>query len=339
MSSYEQAGVSREGAQNWVAGFSDKMKQAYRPEILSQVGDYGSFYEAPRSYKDPIWVSTTDGVGTKLMLAEEAGAHALFGVGIDCVAMCVNDLLACRAEPLIFLDYLATGKLDQERSDKLIAGILEGCRQSNCSLIGGETAEMPQFYPKNRLDVAGFSVGVLERNQRFQKQEVKVGDLILGLKSSGFHSNGYSLIRKIMQDQRWTMASEIEGENLGDYLLRPTQIYVNSYLEIFRNPKVVAAAHITGGGLVENLPRVFDLEKCSAQIDLSSWDVPCMMQAFQKAAGVEQKEAYSTWNMGIGFSIIVRSEFAEELLADTKNDFVQIGEVVAKDSSGAVVLR
>jgi len=326
MSSYEEAGVSRKEADRWVDLIAGPMSKNFRREILSDVGDYGSFYEAPSHYSQPIWVATTDGVGTKLCLAEEAGDAAFVGIGQDVVAMCVNDLLACRAEPLIFLDYLATGKLKAKQSEKLVMGIIDACRRSGCSLIGGETAEMPGFYPPGRLDVAGFSVGVLEKTQRFNKKAVSAGDCIIAVPSSGFHSNGYSLIRKVMKEQSWNLDSQIEGQVLGESLLEPTKLYVNELLSLIRNESVLAAAHITGGGILENITRVYDESKVHAAFRLSDYEAPALMQTFCEAAKLDQKEAYSTWNMGIGFCLIVKPEFKEALLEMQPTYFV-LGEM------------
>lgn len=326
MSSYEESGVSRKAADEWVELISGPMAKNFRPEVLSGVGDYGSFYEAPSSYQEPIWVATTDGVGTKLCLAEEAGVSSFVGIGQDVVAMCVNDLLACRAEPLIFLDYLATGKLEPQQSEKLLLGIIEACKNSNCSLIGGETAEMPGFYPAGRLDVAGFSVGVLEKRQRFNKSLISAGDQIIGVPSSGFHSNGYSLIRKIMKDQSWRLDSQLDGEILGESLLQPTRLYINELLGLIREDQVLAAAHITGGGIIENISRVYDEQKVHAAFYLNRYEAPALMQTFCSAGQLEVREAFSTWNMGIGFCLIVKSEAVERILSQNPHYFL-LGEI------------
>lgn len=323
---YKAAGVDRELAQQWVEGFQDQMEATYRPEVLGERNDFGNYFQAPNSYREPLWVATTDGVGTKLELAEKAGASSYVGIGQDLVAMCVNDLLACRAEPLVFLDYLATGKIEIDSKMKLMSGIVNACKQSGCSLIGGETAEMPGFYPPGRFDVAGFAIGVLEKSKRFVKAAAQPGDAIVGVASSGFHSNGYSLIRKIMQEQNWQLDTEVEGEVLGDYLLRPTTLYIKELLEVCRDEAVKAAIHITGGGLVENLPRAFKDEAFAITIDTKAWAVPPVMQAFQMAGKIDDREVFSTWNMGIGFCFIMEAGAAARLCQENSK-FLKIGEV------------
>lgn len=333
---YQSAGVDREGAANWIKSLSHVIKSTQREEVLSGVGGYAALFESPSHYKNPVWVAGTDGVGTKLLLAEEAGDQAFYGIGFDLVAMCVNDLLACAAEPLVFLDYMATGKLNLERSTQLLTGIAEACREAGASLIGGETAEMPGFYKADQLDVAGFSIGVLDKSQLMSKDNVKVGDIVMALPSSGFHSNGYSLIRKVMEQQGWDLSTEIEGRPLGTYLLEPTRIYTMAALSIVRKPEVSAAAHITGGGFFENLPRVFDESKFEVEIDSSAWTVPEVMQTFVSAAEIDKKEAYSTWNMGIGFCVFCRESLVEKLEGLS---WMRIGQVKEKSSEESVVLR
>ena len=226
---YRDAGVDRDGASGLVESLRERVKKTYRPEILSEIGDFGGFFQAPKSMKDPIFVATTDGVGTKLLLAEAwtektGNSKCHRGIGQDAVAMCVNDLLACRAEPLVFLDYLATGKLGSHVLENLLEGIIQACADSGCSLIGGETAQMPGFYANHRYDVAGFSLGVLERDQRLSPKNVMPGDLVYGIPSSGFHSNGFSLIRKVMEDEHWKLEDIVEGRALAEHLLEPTRL-------------------------------------------------------------------------------------------------------------------
>jgi phosphoribosylformylglycinamidine cyclo-ligase len=250
-----------------------------------------------------VFVATTDGVGTKLLLAEEAQAHRK--IGQDLVAMCVNDLVACKAEPLVFLDYLATGKIDREQLNEVLLGIVDACRESNCSLIGGETAEMPGFYKPGRYDLAGFSVGAMERSDRMKRESVVAGDIIYGLPSSGFHSNGYSLVRRVLERQNWKLSDLRHGRSLGEALLEPTKLYVRQALELFRLVPVKAASHITGGGLIENLPRGFEESKVSAVIQRSRIPTSAVMRDFVGAAELSEVEAFSTWNMGIGFCVVV----------------------------------
>jgi phosphoribosylformylglycinamidine cyclo-ligase len=337
MSSYEEAGVSRDSAQKWVETLSSKLDRIRRPEVLSRVGDFGAFFEAPKNYQDPIWVATTDGVGTKLLLAEEMGSSFFEGIGQDLVAMSVNDLLACRAEALIFLDYLATGKLDPERDQFLIEGILKACQMSACSLVGGETAEMPGVYPVGRVDVAGFAMGVIEREARFMPESVKAGDLVLGFPSSGFHSNGYSLIRRILSLKKKNLSEDFEGKSLGELLLAPTKVYGPEILKLLRRPECVAAVHVTGGGLIENIPRVLPKNNLKVEIQTSSWEIPSLMNSFCEWGAVEKTEAFSTWNMGIGFCAVVHEDFDQSLW---KSQGAQIiGRVVKSDGPTEVILR
>jgi phosphoribosylformylglycinamidine cyclo-ligase len=322
---YKKSGVDREGAASWIQDLKNPIQQSFRAEILSSIGGFGAMFESPSSYRQPAWVATTDGVGTKLLLAEEAGDAAFFAMGVDAVAMCVNDLLACRAEPIAFLDYLAIDSLAKERMDFLLKGIIEGCRQSGCSLIGGETAEMPGFYPRGRLDVAGFAVGVLEKDQIWRNKVARENLVLVGLASHGFHSNGFSLIRKVMSEQGWTLDSQIEGQTLGDYLLKPTKIYVKECLNLLRSPSVFGAAHITGGGFIENIPRFLE-PGYRAVIRRESFESSSMMKAFAHAAKIDSAEVFSTWNMGIGFVFACEERLVEQVQRDIKDAFV-IGHV------------
>jgi phosphoribosylformylglycinamidine cyclo-ligase len=300
---YKDAGVDRDLADHLIEDLKSKISSTNRPEVESEVGDFGGFFRAPKHLKDPVFVATTDGVGTKLLLAEEAQAHRK--IGQDLVAMCVNDLVACKAEPLVFLDYLATGKIDREQLNEVLLGIVDACRESNCSLIGGETAEMPGFYKPGRYDLAGFSVGAMERSDRMKRESVVAGDIIYGLPSSGFHSNGYSLVRRVLERQNWKLSDLRHGRSLGEALLEPTKLYVRQALELFRLVPVKAASHITGGGLIENLPRGFEESKVSAVIQRSRIPTSAVMRDFVGAAELSEVEAFSTWNMGIGFCVVV----------------------------------
>lgn len=338
MSDYRESGVDRHAAANWVEGLRTRIQATYRPEILSPLGGYGALFQAPSSYAEPVWVASTDGVGTKLLLAEKAGDEAFFAMGIDVVAMCVNDLLACRAEPFIFLDYLALDRIQENRMNRLLSGIVEACRQSSCSLVGGETAEMPGFYPSGRLDVAGFSLGVLDRSQIFNPEQIPSSLRLIGFKSKGFHSNGFSLIRKVMEREAWELDSEIEGQTLGEYLLQPTRLYVAKLLSEIRSPEVYAAAHITGGGLIENLPRVFS-RKLQVVIQTENIPTDSVMRAFVERANCGKEEAYSTWNMGVGFVIFASESKAEELLNKFSEESFDLGCLREKKSDKAVVLE
>jgi len=330
LSDYKASGVDREAAATWIQELSPAIQSSFRPEILTGIGGFGAAFRIPEAIKDPVLMATTDGVGTKLMLAEMAGDESFFGIGIDLVAMCVNDLLACRAEPLIFLDYLATDRLNRSRATRLIKGVVEGCRQSLCSLVGGETAEMPGFYSSNRMDVAGFSVGVVDQSKLWKRDLIKAGDIILGVASSGFHSNGYSLVRKLLIKENWTLDSQVEGEVLGEAILKPTRLYVRDLLPICLQDDVKAGVHITGGGLVENLPRSFP-KTLKAKIDTANWERPSLMQAFVERLKVEKKEAYSTWNMGVGFCLIATPKKADELLEHSPELFFRVGELIERN--------
>lgn len=311
---YKEAGVDRKAGEDFVDQLKAGVKAIQRPEVLSGLGGFGACFEAPSHYQKPVFVATTDGVGTKLLLAEEAGSKAYPFVGQDCVAMCTNDLAASLAEPLVFLDYLATGKLNPKALQPLMEGILEGCRLSSCSLVGGETAEMPGYYPDGRFDVAGFSVGVIEKELAVHLPPLQEGDILVGLPSNGFHSNGYSLIRKIMQKESWSLATEVEGVKLSDYLLRPTEVYVTQTLRALRELNLKRAAHITGGGLIENLPRVLT-EGFGIEIQKNKFEVPDVQNAFAQVGGLEEIEAFSTWNMGIGFCWIIPQAMKDHILS------------------------
>jgi len=330
LSDYKASGVDREAAATWIQELSPAIQSSFRPEILTGIGGFAAAFRVPESIKNPVLMATTDGVGTKLMLAGVAGDESFFGIGIDLVAMCVNDLLACRAEPLIFLDYLATDRLNRTRATKLIKGVVEGCRQSLCSLVGGETAEMPGFYSSNRMDVAGFSVGVVDQSKLWRRDLIQAGDFILGVASSGFHSNGYSLVRKLLIQENWTLDSQVEGEVLGEAILKPTRLYVRDLLPVCLQDEVKAGVHITGGGLVENLPRCFP-KNLKAKVQTANWEAPALMQAFVERLKVEKTEAYSTWNMGVGFCIIASPKKSEELLKESPNLFFRVGELIERN--------
>lgn len=336
MSRYEDAGVSRAAADEWVSELKSRLDQQRRPEVLSRIGDFSALFEAPKNYKDPIFAATTDGVGTKLLLAEEMGNAAFVGVGKDLVAMSTNDLLASRAESLVFLDYLATGRLEPQRDALLLDGILKACEEAGCSLVGGETAEMPGMYPAGRVDVAGFAIGVLERGETFTKS-ARPGDRVLGFSSSGFHSNGFSLIRKIMRDRNLSVRSPWGDVSLGEVLLEPTRVYGNSLLKLLRREGVRGAVHITGGGLVENIPRVIAEEDLKVHLDSSNWEIPRIMRDFVEWGSVEWREAFSTWNMGVGFCVLVSPE--EKLEDWEKEGAFLMGELQAFSGKSGVEIR
>ena len=303
--SYKDAGVDIDAGNQLVERIKSVAKATKRPEVTSNLGGFGAMFALPTGYKEPVLVSGTDGVGTKLRLAIDAGIHDK--VGIDLVAMCVNDLIVQGAEPLFFLDYYATGKLDIDVAASVITGIGEGCKLSNCSLIGGETAEMPGMYEGEDYDIAGFCVGIVEKSKVIDGTKVQAGDQLIGLASSGPHSNGYSLIRKIIEVCGASLDDKFGDETLADTLLEPTKIYVKSILELIKSVELKALSHITGGGLLENIPRVIPENAC-AHIDQSSWKMPEIFNWLKENGNVELMEMYKTFNCGVGMVLVVSSE-------------------------------
>jgi phosphoribosylformylglycinamidine cyclo-ligase len=330
---YREAGVDVEAGRAFVDKIRTLVQSTHRPEVLGGLGGFSGSFQLPSGFKEPVLVSGTDGVGTKLKLAQEINRHDT--VGIDLVAMCVNDVLTSGAEPLFFLDYLATGKLDSEQLTQVVAGISEGCRQAGCALLGGETAEMPGFYQMGEYDMAGFCVGIVEKSQSLDGSKVRVGDLAIGLASSGVHSNGFSLVRKIVSEGgfNWDACPELlAGQSLGEAFLTPTRIYVNSVLAARRSGiDIHGMAHITGGGLPENLPRCLG-EGQSIKIDRSSWVIPPIFQWLAEAGDVSAAAMFNTFNMGIGFVLIVPPEQADQTIRwfeDQNINAYAIGSVCA----------
>ena len=307
--SYRDAGVDIDAGDQLVENIKPFAKRTMRPEVLGDLGGFGALVEISKKYQNPVLVSGTDGVGTKLKLAFEWDIHHT--VGIDLVAMSVNDILVQGAEPLFFLDYFACGKLDVARATDVIKGIAEGCEQSGCALIGGETAEMPGMYPEGEYDLAGFAVGVVEKSKVINGRSIRPGDVVLGLASNGAHSNGYSLIRKIIERSNPDLDAEFDGgKTLRQTIIAPTRLYVKPILAALEKFEIKGMAHITGGGLTENIPRVLP-ENCVAQIDAQSWPLPKLFQWLQQAGNVEQQEMYRTFNCGIGMAVIVPAEQAD----------------------------
>ncbi|MFC2611926.1 MAG: phosphoribosylformylglycinamidine cyclo-ligase [Eikenella corrodens] len=307
--SYRDAGVDIDAGDQLVENIKPFAKRTMRPEVLGDLGGFGALVEISKKYQNPVLVSGTDGVGTKLKLAFEWDIHHT--VGIDLVAMSVNDILVQGAEPLFFLDYFACGKLDVARATDVIKGIAKGCEQSGCALIGGETAEMPGMYPEGEYDLAGFAVGVVEKSKVINGRSIRPGDVVLGLASNGAHSNGYSLIRKIIERSNPDLDAEFDGgKTLRQAVIAPTRLYVKPILAALEKFEIKGMAHITGGGLTENIPRVLP-ENCVAQIDAQSWPLPKLFQWLQQAGNVEQQEMYRTFNCGIGMAVIVPAEQAE----------------------------
>lgn len=329
---YREAGVDVEAGRAFVDQIRNLVHRTHRPEVLGGLGGFSGWFQLPTGYKEPVLVSGTDGVGTKLKLAHDLNCHDT--VGIDLVAMCVNDVLTCGAEPLFFLDYLATGQLNQEQLTQVVAGISKGCQLSGCALLGGETAEMPGFYPPGVYDLAGFCVGIAEKSQMLDGSQVKLGDVAIGLASSGVHSNGFSLVRKIVErgNFNWSDRPEqLAGQSLGEVLLTPTRIYVKSVLAARQASLAIhGMAHITGGGLPENLPRCLG-EGQSVQINIGSWNISPIFDWIAAAGEVAPKAMFDTFNMGIGFVVLVSPEKANETINwFTSHDIAAyaIGEVV-----------
>ncbi len=307
--SYKDAGVDIEAGNDLVERIKQTASATRRPEVLSGLGGFGGLFALPTGYKEPVLVSGTDGVGTKLRLAIDMNKHDT--IGIDLVAMCVNDLVVCGAEPLFFLDYYATAHLDVDVAASVVAGIGEGCKQSSASLVGGETAEMPGMYEGDDYDLAGFCVGIVDKHDIIDGSNVKNGDALIAIASTGPHSNGYSLIRKILEVTEADINDSFDDKTLGEVLLEPTKIYVRSLMALIREEQVNAIAHITGGGLLENVPRV--LPKMSkAVIDTNSWHWPAIFHWLQKKGNVETNEMYRTFNCGVGMIIVVPADKVEQ---------------------------
>ena len=326
--SYRDAGVDIDAGDQLVENIKPFAKRTIRPEVLGDLGGFGALVEISKKYQNPVLVSGTDGVGTKLKLAFEWDIHHT--VGIDLVAMSVNDILVQGAEPLFFLDYFACGKLDVARATDVIKGIAEGCEQSGCALIGGETAEMPGMYPEGEYDLAGFAVGVVEKSKVINGRSIRPGDVVLGLASNGAHSNGYSLIRKIIERSNPDLDAEFDGgKTLRQAVIAPTRLYVKPILAALEKFEIKGMAHITGGGLTENIPRVLP-ENCVAQIDAQSWPLPKLFQWLQQAGNGEQQEMYRTFNCGIGMAVIVpaeQAEAAQAFLAEQGETVYRLGTI------------
>ena len=306
--SYRDAGVDIDAGDRLVENIKPYAKRTMRPEVLSGIGGFGGLVEISKKFREPVLVSGTDGVGTKLKLAFELDRHDT--VGIDLVGMSVNDILVQGAEPLFFLDYFACGKLDVEAATEVIKGIALGCEQSGCALIGGETAEMPGMYPVGEYDLAGFAVGVVEKSQIITGSEITPGDVVLGLASNGAHSNGYSLVRKIIERSKPDLNAKFDGERtLADCIMAPTRIYVKPLLALMQCIKIKGMAHITGGGLLENIPRVLP-ENVTAVLDGTSWHTPKLFDWLREQGNVAQQEMYRTFNCGIGMVVIVNESDA-----------------------------
>lgn len=341
---YKDAGVDVELADRVIGSLSDRIRSTFRPEVMGKLGGFAAMFRPKwREYRDPLLVSATDGVGTKLKIAFLTGTHDT--VGIDLVAMNVNDLLVMGAEPLFFLDYFATGSIEAQTVKAVISGIVRGCEMAGCSLIGGETAEMPDFYGPGEYDLAGFCVGMVDHPDVVDGSKIKTGDIILGVASSGLHSNGFSLVRKVLLERKKysleTVFADL-GKPLGEELLTPTVIYVKPVLQLCSTVPVSGMAHITGGGFVGNIPRVLPAE-CTAAITKGSWTVPPIFDLIQRDAGLDDFEMYSTFNMGVGFVVIVSHDRVDAALESLRNKGLHawpVGEIISRPDTGeGVVFR
>ncbi|MDP1683051.1 MAG: phosphoribosylformylglycinamidine cyclo-ligase [Burkholderiales bacterium] len=309
--SYRDAGVDIDAGDALVENIKPLARRTMRPEVMGGIGGFGALFEISKKYREPVLVSGTDGVGTKLKLAFEMNKHDT--VGIDLVAMSVNDILVQGAEPLFFLDYFACGKLDVATATDVVKGIALGCEYAGCALIGGETAEMPGMYPAGEYDLAGFAVGAVEKSQIINGKTIQPGDVVLGLASSGAHSNGYSLIRKVLQVTGADLNADFHGRTLGETIIEPTRIYVKPLLALMQTLPVKGMAHITGGGLLENIPRILQPE-LTAKLDASSWPLSPLFQWLQEMGNIETHEMHRTFNCGIGMVVVVAASDAERAM-------------------------
>ncbi|WP_039764339.1 phosphoribosylformylglycinamidine cyclo-ligase [Caldicellulosiruptor sp. F32] len=341
MTTYKDAGVNIEEGYKAVNLIKNIAKETFDSNVITDIGSFGSMYLLNIENSDYILVSGTDGVGTKLKIAFYMDKHDT--VGIDCVAMCVNDILCHGAKPLFFLDYIACGKLKSEKVATIVKGVAEGCKIAGCSLVGGETAEMPGFYREEEYDLAGFAVGLVKKDLAICGQDVKEGDILIGLASSGVHSNGYSLVRKVFgideNPKVLTKVSEELGLSLGEELLKPTRIYVKPVLKVLEKVKVKGIAHITGGGFFENIPRAFP-KGFVAVIEKGSWDILPIFKLIQEYGKVDENEMFSTFNMGIGMVLIVSKDDVETAIKILKEENISsyiIGTI--EKGEGGVVLR
>lgn len=335
--SYENAGVNLEAGYEVVSRIKKHVSSTKRPGWMSGIGSFGGMFDlASLGVKEPVLVSGTDGVGTKLKIAFAMDKHDT--VGIDAVAMCVNDVLAQGAEPLIFLDYVAVGHNVPEKVEAIVAGVAEGCRQAGCALVGGETAEMPGMYEGGEYDIAGFTVGVVEKSKLIDGSKVKVGDVLVGISSTGVHSNGFSLVRKIVADAGLEFTQEIPefgGKRLGDVLLTPTKIYVKQVLDVIRNCDVHGVAHITGGGFDENIPRILH-EGQGIEIREGSWEILPVFRMLEKWGGVPHREMFNIFNMGIGMVLALDESEAQKAI-DILASHGEKATIIGKITSGSEV--
>jgi len=314
MTTYKESGVDVEAGYEAVRLMRQHVSKTFRPEVLTDIGGFGGLFALDRDkYKDPVLVSGTDGVGTKLKIAFLMDRHDT--IGIDCVAMCVNDIICSGAEPLFFLDYVAVGKNKPEKVAEIVKGVADGCVMAGCSLIGGETAEMPGFYPNDEYDVAGFAVGIVDKNNIIDGKRIKEGDVLIGLASSGIHSNGYSLVRKVLNPSSEKLSHYVEplGSTLGEELLKPTKIYVKTILDLKERFEIKGISHITGGGFIENIPRMVP-NGIRIRINKGTWPVLPVFSLIQELGNVSEGDMFNTFNMGIGMVIAVDREVAGDVI-------------------------
>lgn len=331
---YRASGVDVEAGYEAVKLMKEHTKRTMIPGVLGELGSFGGFFELDKgNYENPILISGTDGVGTKLQIAFMTGKHDT--IGIDCVAMCVNDVVCHGAKPLFFLDYIGTGRLMPSVAADIVKGVCDGCVEAGCALIGGETAEMPGFYKDGEYDLAGFAVGIVDKNKVINGSDVKEDDVLIGIASSGIHSNGYSLVRKLFfginNFDINTKFDEIEG-SLGDELLKPTKIYVKTVQSLIAKHQINGIAHITGGGFIENIPRTLPSE-LKANITLGSWDIPPIFKLMQRLGNIDEKEMFNTFNMGIGMVMAVRKEDSEDILS-TLGDLGEKAYIIGSVTKG-----
>ncbi|WP_391575169.1 phosphoribosylformylglycinamidine cyclo-ligase [Cohnella sp.] len=317
---YKQAGVDIAAGNEAVERMKKHVKKTFRPEVLTGLGGFGGLFSLNKDkYEEPVLVSGTDGVGTKLKLAFAMDKHDT--IGIDAVAMCVNDVIVTGAEPLFFLDYLACDKVVPEKIEAIVKGVADGCEQAGCALIGGETAEMPGMYSDGEYDIAGFTVGIVDRPKAIDGSTIQAGDAVIGLASSGIHSNGFSLVRRLLLEQQGYALTdkpeELEGRTLGDVLIEPTRIYVKQILKLLESVKIKGMAHITGGGFIENIPRVLP-EGVNVDINRGSWPVLPIFSLMQRVGSITDRDMFTTFNMGVGMVLVVPAEQAEQALAIAK---------------------
>ncbi len=332
---YKDAGVDLDTGNEFVKKIRPLVKSTFRPEVMTDIGGFGSLFSLNiEKFKRPVLVSATDGVGTKLRIAFMMDKHDT--IGIDLVAMCVNDLITLGAEPLFFLDYISTSKLIISKAEQIIKGIIDGCKQANCSLIGGETAEMPSFYKNEEYDLVGFATGIVDDDKIIDGSTITVGDKLIGIKSSGLHSNGFSLVRKVLFDHlNLDINSKVEGieESIGEELIKPTKIYAKAIQNLIRDFNIHGISHITGGGLLENIPRILP-RGCKALIYKDSWDTPPIFRLIKEKGNIDEDEMYRTFNNGIGMVMAVPSKDLDDILIrlkGLKEVAFNIGEITQRE--------